>query len=308
MSIVRRSIGPLAIASVIAASSSARAAEAEPAKPAPVAPEPEKTRRLKWPDAWPKFHPVEYVATVILVGTNLYLEGFTKPLEKPVWTEGILFDDWIRGARLKSPTALKNAGLVSDFTSLAPQLPPIFIDALLLPVIDGSWDTVWQMEMINAQAYALTGVLTRGPLRLFPRQRPVVEECKTDPTIARCNAGPNASFPSGHTSFAFTGAGLTCAHHLHIPLMGSRKAAVLTCVGAASLATTTAVLRVLTDRHWTTDVLVGAGIGVLSGYVMPVLLHYRGPWPNRGKSPVTRVQVLPIATETTVQLSAVGIF
>jgi hypothetical protein len=42
-------------------------------------------------------------------------------------------------------------------------------------------------------------------------------------------------------------------------------------VGAA---TTQGALRMMTDDHYSTDVLVGAGIGVFSGYILPQLLHY----------------------------------
>jgi hypothetical protein len=34
------------------------------------------------------------------------------------------------------------------------------------------------------------------------------------------------------------------------------------------------VLRIVYDEHWASDVLVGATVGTLSGYVLPSLLHY----------------------------------
>ena len=34
------------------------------------------------------------------------------------------------------------------------------------------------------------------------------------------------------------------------------------------------VLRIVSDNHYTTDVLLGAGVGLLSGYALPQWLHY----------------------------------
>jgi membrane-associated phospholipid phosphatase len=82
------------------------------------------------------------------------------------------------------------------------------------------------------------------------------------------------SFPSGHTNNAFTAAGLSCAHHLHLPIYGDRTADVLACAGNIVLAATTGSLRVLGDRHYATDVWVGAMIGFGVGYAFPTLLHY----------------------------------
>jgi membrane-associated phospholipid phosphatase len=42
-------------------------------------------------------------------------------------------------------------------------------------------------------------------------------------------------------------------------------------------ATATGMLRVVADKHFTSDILAGALIGVASGGLMPWLLHFRGP-------------------------------
>ena len=72
------------------------------------------------------------------------------------------------------------------------------------------------------------------------------------------------SFPSGHTATAFVGAtilhkeyGLTCSPWYS--------------VAGYAMATTTGVMRSLNNRHWISDILVGAGIGILStdlGYML----------------------------------------
>lgn len=72
------------------------------------------------------------------------------------------------------------------------------------------------------------------------------------------------SFPSGHTATAFTAATIM---HKEYGLTRSPWWSVL----GYSFATTTGIMRTLNNRHWISDVLVGAGIGVIStdlGYMM----------------------------------------
>lgn len=64
------------------------------------------------------------------------------------------------------------------------------------------------------------------------------------------------SFPSGHTATAFMGAELLRSEFWETsPWIG---------VAGYSLAATIGFMRIYNDRHWTTDVLAGAGIGILS--------------------------------------------
>ena len=76
------------------------------------------------------------------------------------------------------------------------------------------------------------------------------------------------SFPSGHTATAFTAATIL---HKEYGLTRSPWWSVL----GYSVATTTGIMRTLNNRHWISDVLVGAGIGVLStdlGYMIGDLI------------------------------------
>jgi hypothetical protein len=65
-----------------------------------------------------------------------------------------------------------------------------------------------------------------------------------------------SSFPSSHTSAAFA-----AARFMHKEY-GSQS--VWYSVGAYSVATATGALRIAKDNHWLSDVLAGAGVGVLS--------------------------------------------
>ena len=63
------------------------------------------------------------------------------------------------------------------------------------------------------------------------------------------------SFPSGHTSFAFTNATvLYCEYINSSPIMA---------YSGFGFASSTAILRIVNNKHWLSDVLTGAGLGIL---------------------------------------------
>jgi len=76
------------------------------------------------------------------------------------------------------------------------------------------------------------------------------------------------SFPSGHTANAFFGATILAKEY-------SEKS-VLIAIGGYSVATATGALRILNNKHWASDVLVGAGIGIVSAEVAYIIY----PWLN----------------------------
>lgn len=79
----------------------------------------------------------------------------------------------------------------------------------------------------------------------------------------RPDASDNRSFPSGHSAWAFMGATMTARE------LGARSP--WWAFGAYSAATAIAAERVVSGRHYPTDVMAGAGIGILSaqlGYIV----------------------------------------
>lgn len=85
--------------------------------------------------------------------------------------------------------------------------------------------------------------------------------------MPRPDGSNNKSFPSGHTATAFMAA--TMLHKEY----GVRSPWYS--IAGYSMATVTGVSRMLNNRHWLSDVLVGAGIGILSvelGYLFADLI------------------------------------
>lgn len=74
--------------------------------------------------------------------------------------------------------------------------------------------------------------------------------------VPRPDTGQPTSFPSGHTTQAFAVATFMAKEYGHKSIWYS--------IGAYTVATGVGAMRVMNNRHWISDVLVGAGIGIFS--------------------------------------------
>jgi membrane-associated phospholipid phosphatase len=102
------------------------------------------------------------------------------------------------------------------------------------------------------------------------RERPFVHALPEDQKPMTAHpADNNTSFYSGHTNLAFA---LAVSSGTVATMRGYREAPWVWSVGLA-LATATAYLRIAADRHYFTDVLVGAGAGSAIGFSVPYFLH-----------------------------------
>lgn len=85
--------------------------------------------------------------------------------------------------------------------------------------------------------------------------------------VRRPDGSNKHSFPSGHTATAFmTATMLTKEYGQRYPWIG---------IGAYSVASATGLMRMANNKHWLSDVMTGAGIGILStevGYYLADLL------------------------------------
>ena len=106
-----------------------------------------------------------------------------------------------------------------------------------------SKDNLLDMTILYGLSNLLAGGITQGGKIVVGRLRPGSE---TD----------HSSFPSGHTETAFV-----AAEFLH---QEYKAQSVWISVGGYATATLVGVSRVYHNKHWVSDVVTGAGIGILS--------------------------------------------
>ena len=130
---------------------------------------------------------------------------------------------------------------IDDFSQYAPTAA---VYGLNLCGVEGQHDAIGQ-ALILGTAYALMGIS--------------VSTIKHTTKVERPDGSTFNSFPSGHTATAFVGAEVLRREYWHVsPWIGMAGYAV---------AAGTGFLRMYNNRHWLTDVLAGAGIGILSAEI-----------------------------------------
>ncbi len=258
---------------------------------------------VAWHDEWPRVRWWEGVAAVGLLGSTYVFQNALHPPTEANWTGPILLDEPLRGLlRARSAGAEKAAARYTDFLLQSAIVFP-YLDAGLTLVVHRNADVALQMLVIDAESLGFAGAISLFTERAVGRERPYVHDCHGDGTKVGNNPcggeGDRISFFSGHASATFTSAGLTCLHHGHMPLWGGGAPDTWACVWALSLAGTTSLLRIVADKHYTSDVLTGIGVGAFAGYVLPSLLHYGfgAAYDPKAKVPATglvRPALLPV--------------
>lgn len=164
--------------------------------------------------------------------------------------------------------------------------------ATLLPLaVVASWDSStprWERLARTAALHAEVLLVAHGTVlltkRLVARPRP----CTYLPEPIRSGGGhcdvretrTFQSMPSGHASSAWSGATMALTEQLlNRPHAGWVERAGVGALGGM-LATTTSVLRVSAGEHFASDVLLGSGIGILTGVTLPILHRGERPWPS----------------------------
>jgi membrane-associated phospholipid phosphatase len=242
----------------------------------------------------------EAAAFLVLGGGAVVTNAIAHGPETPHWTGGILLDERMRDAiRASGDTARAHAARVSDVL-VATLVSAPYIDAAVTAWwVHGDSKAAVQLAIMDAEAHAISSTLVLGAKLAVGRQRPWAYEAKCDTPAAgpECSSNDrNVSFFSGHSVLAFTSASLLCTEHAHIPLYGGAWDTIA-CITALSAATTTATLRMVADKHWLSDVVVGTTIGLFTGWAVPTFMHFRGE-----KTPSKGIAWMPTATPSTVGL------
>jgi membrane-associated phospholipid phosphatase len=242
--------------------------------------------RVEWSPDWPRVRLVEVLDVIALTLASYEIDAQWPPPHSGSWRGGILFDGAVRDAlRGRTYDAQSTAASLSDTLYKAGVIAPYVVDVYFVGLgIHQNADVAIQMLLIDMQSLGAAGVVSLAAEHAVGRARPYFEDCGADnvvrdasgrPLFNTCGTGIDfQSFYSGHAAATATMAGLTCAHHQHLPLYGGGLADLAPCLVMIGTSLTTGVARVVADRHWASDVVTGWGVGALAGYVLPSVLHY----------------------------------
>lgn len=173
-----------------------------------------------------KFKPLQLVVPGTLIGVGIIgLES-----------------DWLkyqnREVRDELQENIDHRLTIDDFTQYAPMAATYGLNFCGIKGKHGYGD----LTIILGTAYALMGTTVYAMKNITKVERP--------------DGSARNSFPSGHTATAFMGAELLRREYRNVsPWIG---------VAGYAVAAGTGFFRMYNNRHWLTDVIAGAGIGILS--------------------------------------------
>lgn len=144
---------------------------------------------------------------------------------------------WDRDLRNQlQPDGVKTG--IDDYTVLAPILTTYGLE---LAGVEG------RNDLVNKSI-----ILGTSTLFMYSTVRLI----KNNTSVRRPSGRSVSSFPSGHTALSFMAAEFLHQEYGHVSAWYS--------IVGYSVATATGFLRIYNDKHWLSDVMAGAGIGILS--------------------------------------------
>jgi membrane-associated phospholipid phosphatase len=189
-----------------------------------------------------------------------------------------------------------SANLLSDATAFV--LLPLAAVGLnaLAAAHEGASGNIPEDALLVAEAGVVTADLNQLTKMLVGRERPFVHALPPEQKPSTGSPSDNnLSFFSGHSSETFA---LAVASGTVASMHGYQWAPVVWGVGGV-LAATTAYLRIAADRHWLTDVLVGAVVGAGIGFTLPYVFHSaKDDSPTATTGAALRAPALPLPLMT----------
>jgi len=191
----------------------------------------------------PDVKPYKFMDDMTFVGVPLFVAGWAIKGDKAMFRVNQKAED---GGK-------KNTQLLTDFKTGIDDYTQFFGPAAVVGLKLGGYEgrSDWPRLLASAgMSYAIMAGFVNGIKYTAKEMRP-------DGSTAN-------SWPSGHTATAFVGATLL---HKEYGLTRSPWWSV----AGYGVATATGVMRVLNNRHWISDVMSGAGIGIMStelGYAL----------------------------------------
>ena len=207
--------------------------------------------QLTWMRTNPGVKPYKVMDDLTFAGIPLFVAGIIAKGEKKSFRQN---------------TSENKHTLVTDFKTEIDNYTqffgPVMATGLKIAGVEGRSD--WGRYLTSA-------AMSYGFMALF------VNSIKYTAKEMRPDGSTRNSWPSGHTATAFVGATIL---HKEYGLTRSPWYSV----AGYGVATATGVMRVLNNRHWVSDVLSGAGVGIISGelaYAMSDLI-FKGKGLLRG--------------------------
>ena len=178
---------------------------------------------------------------------------YYKPLQDmswvgvPIFVAGIIAKGEKKAFRQDYKNSPAKTRLVTEFKTRIDDYLQFFSPAMTLGLKVGGVESRSDWQRLGVSAALSYGIMAG-----------FVNGIKYTATEMRPDGSTANSWPSGHTATAFVGA--TILHKEY----GLTKSPWYSVVGYGA-ATATGIMRVLNNRHWVSDVLSGAGIGIMSG-------------------------------------------
>lgn len=208
----------------------------------------------------------ELILPMSLIGAGTL--GFVEPIKEMC----VDFQGNVNNWRGNCPTTI-----VDDYLQYVP-LASVY--GLSLFGADAKHNYVDRTLEVGVSCAALVGIVG-GAKFLIQKERP--------------DGSDFNSFPSGHSAKVFMGAELVRIEYgEEYPWLA---------VGAYTIATATGALRVYNNHHWVSDVIAGAGVGILSARIGYWLLPYTKQVMHRLTG--WEVFVTPTATSTGATINTV---
>jgi len=138
---------------------------------------------------------------------------------------------------------------IDDYIQYAPIAEMYIADAINIQAKNHWFDQTKYLLISNIISSTITHVLKRTMNKTRPNSSPY-------------------SFPSGHTTFSFTNATVLFNEF--------KETSPLLAYSGYAFSTTTGAFRMINNKHWLSDVLVGAGIGI----AVTNLVYYFEPFKN----------------------------
>ena len=207
--------------------------------------------QLTWMRTNPGVKPYKVMDDLTFAGIPLFVAGIIAKGEKKSFRQN---------------TGENKHTLVTDFKTEIDNYTqffgPVMATGLKIAGVEGRSD--WGR-------YLASTAMSYGFMALF------VNSIKYTAKEMRPDGSTRNSWPSGHTATAFVGATIL---HKEYGLTRSPWYSV----AGYGVATATGVMRVLNNRHWVSDVLSGAGVGIMSGELAYALsdLIFKGKGLLRG--------------------------